>query len=111
MQAATAPGTSAGLETELSGTPAGIEIEPGATPAGIEIEPRPTPAGLEIELNGAPHRVASGAHLQDLIDALELAGQALALAVNRQVVPRQQWATRSLAAGDKVDIVRAIGGG
>ncbi len=89
MQAATAPGISAGQQTESGGAP----------------------VGLEIELNGAPHRVASGAHLQDLIDALELTGQALALAVNRQVVPRQQWAARSLAAGDKVDIVRAIGGG
>ena len=100
MQAATAPGMAAGLEMEGTGTPAGLEMEPSGTPAG-----------LEIELNGAPHRVASGAHLQDLIDALELTGQALALAVNRQVVPRQQWVARSLAAGDKVDIVRAIGGG
>ena len=66
---------------------------------------------IEIELNGAPHRLPAGQHLQDLIEALALSGQALALAVNRQVVPRQQWPARPLAAGDKVDIVRAIGGG
>ena len=66
---------------------------------------------FEIELNGAPHPVAVGAHLQDLIDALALTGQALALAVNRQIVPRQQWPARPLTAGDKVDVVRAIGGG
>jgi len=35
----------------------------------------------------------------------------VALAVNRQVVPRQQWNERLLAQRDKVDIVRAIGGG
>jgi sulfur carrier protein len=66
---------------------------------------------IEIELNGAPHRVPARQTLDQLIDALELSGQALALAVNRSVVPRQQWAQRVLQARDRVDIVRAIGGG
>jgi sulfur carrier protein len=66
---------------------------------------------IEIELNGAPHRVPARQSLDQLIAALELSGQALALAVNRQVVPRQQWPERLLQAQDKVDIVRAIGGG
>ncbi|QJD91409.1 sulfur carrier protein ThiS [Duganella dendranthematis] len=66
---------------------------------------------IEIELNGAPHRVPPQQTLDQLIDALALSGQALALAVNRNVVPRQQWAAWVLQAQDKVDIVRAIGGG
>ncbi|WP_373990553.1 sulfur carrier protein ThiS [Duganella sp. BuS-21] len=66
---------------------------------------------IEIELNGAPRQVPSQQTLDQLIDALELTGQALALAVNRSVVPRQQWPGRVLQAQDKVDIVRAIGGG
>ena len=66
---------------------------------------------LDIELNGAPYRLAQGQTLEDLVRALGMAGQALALAVNRQVVPRQQWGRRTLAGQDRVDIVRAIGGG
>ena len=66
---------------------------------------------VAIELNGAPHSVAAGQCVQDLIDALALSNQALAVAVNREVVPRPLWRERSFAAGDKVDIVRAIGGG
>jgi sulfur carrier protein len=46
-----------------------------------------------------------------LIDALSLTNQALAIAVNREVVPRAQWRERRFMVGDKVDIVRAIGGG
>ena len=46
-----------------------------------------------------------------LIAALALSNQALAVAVNREVVPRPLWAGRQFVAGDKVDIVRAIGGG
>ena len=65
----------------------------------------------QIILNGAPHEVAAGATLADLIETLALAQQAMALAVNRTVVPRPQWRERGLQAGDKVDLVHAIGGG
>jgi sulfur carrier protein len=65
----------------------------------------------EIILNGAPHQMAPGATLADLIEALSLSDQAVALAVNRNVVPRQQWRERGMQAGDQVDVVRAIGGG
>ncbi len=66
---------------------------------------------MEIELNGAAHAVSPQQTLEQLIDSLELTGQALALAVNRQVVPRQRWPQVALNSNDKVDIVRAIGGG
>lgn len=65
----------------------------------------------DIELNGAPHRVPPGASLQALVEDLGLAGQGIAVAVNREVVPRQLWTERRLGEKDKVDIVRAIGGG
>ncbi len=66
---------------------------------------------IAIELNGAPHSVAVGQCVQDLIAALALSNQALAVAVNREVVPRSLWRERQFVPGDKVDIVRAIGGG
>ena len=66
---------------------------------------------LEIELNGEPYRLPGGQTLGDLVQALGVAQQAVALAVNREVVPRQQWAGRALLPRDRVDIVRAIGGG
>mgnify|MGYP000008682419 CR=1 FL=1 len=64
-----------------------------------------------VDINGEPREVAEGCTLLDLLVQLELSSQPLALAVNRAVVPRQQWPCRRLGAGDKVDIVRAIGGG
>jgi len=66
---------------------------------------------IDIELNGAPRQVVEGETLHDLVVALELEGQALALAVNRAVVPRQRWREVALQGQDRVDIVRAIGGG
>jgi sulfur carrier protein len=64
---------------------------------------------MDIQLNGAPYE--SPASLADLVTQLALTGQALAVAVNRQVVPRPQWAAYQLLPRDRVDIVRAIGGG
>jgi sulfur carrier protein len=70
---------------------------------------------IELELNGAPYILDAArpeaATLHALVDALGLSGQALALAVNRRVVPRERWSGTVLAPRDKVDVVRAIGGG
>ncbi len=66
---------------------------------------------VAITLNGAPREVPAQHTLNELIEALGLGGQALALAVNRAVVPRQRWNEQVLRAQDQVDIVRAIGGG
>jgi sulfur carrier protein len=66
---------------------------------------------MEIELNGAPHPIKENLSVQELIAALELGNKSLAVAVNREIVPRHLWPQRVLQASDRVDIVRAIGGG
>jgi len=66
---------------------------------------------IAIELNGEVRMVSGSDSVQDLIDALSLTNQALAIAVNREVVPRTKWREHRFASGDKVDVVRAIGGG
>ena len=66
---------------------------------------------ISIELNGEARSVGDSDSVQDLIDALSLTHQALAIAINREVVPRAKWREHRFAVGDKVDIVRAIGGG
>jgi sulfur carrier protein len=66
---------------------------------------------IDIEVNGELRTVATWTTLQELVDRLEVPQQAVALAVNRTVVPRQMWRQHVLLAQDKIDIVRAIGGG
>ena len=66
---------------------------------------------IAIELNGETRQVADGEHVHDLVASLNLGNQAVAVAINREIVPRQQWQARALQAADKVEIVRAIGGG
>jgi sulfur carrier protein len=66
---------------------------------------------MEIELNGLPHLVKDRQNVYELVDELNLAQQALAVAVNREVVPRSMWLQRVLQPHDRVDLVRPIGGG
>jgi len=66
---------------------------------------------IDIEVNGEPRKVATWTTLQELVEQLELGEQSVALAVNRSVVPRQVWRSHVLLAQDKIEIVRAIGGG
>jgi sulfur carrier protein len=66
---------------------------------------------LEIELNGAMRQVENGQNVADLIEELSLSGKAVAVAINREIVPRSLWTQRQLQAADRIDIVRAIGGG
>jgi sulfur carrier protein len=66
---------------------------------------------MDIELNGRPHHAKEDQTVQELIDQLDLTRQALAVAINREVVPRDLWPQRCLLANDRVELVRPIGGG
>ena len=49
--------------------------------------------------------------MAELIDALGLETRRIAIAVNRDVVPRSAFTTHQLAADDRVEILEAVGGG
>ncbi|MBR7800912.1 sulfur carrier protein ThiS [Undibacterium fentianense] len=66
---------------------------------------------MEIQLNGELRVLQSETDLHSLITELQLDNQAIAVAVNRQVIRRALWQRHILQAGDQVDVVRAIGGG
>ena len=66
---------------------------------------------MRIQINGEVHTVALGETLESLVLSLGLPSDGVALALNRQVVSRREWASRSLTEGDRVEIVRAVGGG
>jgi sulfur carrier protein len=66
---------------------------------------------LSVRVNGEARTLAAGATVAELIGALGLAGRKLAVAVNRDVVPRARHALHRLRDGDRVEILEAVGGG
>jgi len=64
-----------------------------------------------ILVNGEARGLPEGGALSVLLAELGLAGKRLAVAVNREVVPRSRWGACTLAPGDRVEILEAVGGG
>ncbi|MFO7542510.1 MAG: sulfur carrier protein ThiS [Thiobacillus sp.] len=66
---------------------------------------------IELAINGEPRRFPAPLTLAQLIESLELTGKRIAIEKNGEIVPRSQHASTSLASGDQLEIVVAVGGG
>ena len=65
-----------------------------------------------VNLNGKPQEIKLGLSLMNLIEELGLAERkAIAIALNGEVLKREEYAGIVLSEGDSLEIVRAIGGG
>lgn len=64
-----------------------------------------------ITVNGQPMQVAEGLSVEALLEQLGVSRRYTAVAVNREVTPRARYATLALREGDRVEIVRPMGGG
>lgn len=72
------------------------------------------PELIEIQLNGEPASIAVPATVVDAVAATGAdvsGGRGFAVAVDGEVVPRSEWETTPLAAGQKVEVVAAVQGG
>jgi sulfur carrier protein len=65
----------------------------------------------QILLNGQPFEMIENYSIAQLLERCELTGQRLAVEINQNIIPRSQFESYFLANNDKVEIVRAIGGG
>jgi sulfur carrier protein len=66
---------------------------------------------IEVTINGRSHRFAAQATLADVIRELKLGPRAVAVEVNRQLIPRQRHGEHRIRAGDELEIVSLAGGG
>ena len=66
---------------------------------------------MDIRLNGEPRTLDPGASIADLLRLEGLADRRVAVEVNGAIVPRSRYAETSVAPGDKLEIVGAVGGG
>lgn len=62
-------------------------------------------------VNGEPRTVPPDCTVARLLGILELGERRVAVAVNREVVPRSTHGSHRLGPGDRVEILEAVGGG
>ena len=94
----------------VSRSPTGLKCGPSGRRLGVG--PAAGDNGrMDIRLNGEPLALPAACTLTDLLAAQGLAERRVAVEVNGEIVPRSRHAERTLADGDVVEIVHALGGG
>ena len=66
---------------------------------------------MRIVVNGRDMDVAEGLSVEDLLAQLGVKREYTAVAVNRDITPRSAYGATVLRPGDRVEIVRPMGGG
>ena len=67
---------------------------------------------VSISLNGEAYVCRSASpRVADLVRELALEGKRVAVEKNGQIVPRSRHAETRLCAGDRIEVVDAVGGG
>lgn len=68
---------------------------------------------MRVEINGADVELGEGASARDaaLAAGVEPAGRGVAVALDGEVVPRARLEETILTEGQRVEVVKAIGGG
>jgi sulfur carrier protein len=67
---------------------------------------------LSITVNGRPRTLSlPSTTLADLVRELDFEGKRVAIEKNGEIVPKSRYGATSLADGDRIEIVGAVGGG
>ncbi|MDD1641087.1 MAG: sulfur carrier protein ThiS, partial [Methylococcaceae bacterium] len=64
-----------------------------------------------IYVNGETREYAEKTSVADVIADMGLTGKKIAIELNKEILPFQQYNTQLLQAEDRLEIVHAIGGG
>ena len=66
---------------------------------------------MRVLVNGEHMELPEGLSVDDLLLQLKIKREYTAVALNREITPKTQYADTRLKNGDKVEIVRPMGGG
>ncbi len=66
---------------------------------------------ITITVNGSPVEIETPMTVEQLLDTVDVPPNYLAVEVNADVVPRQEYGERVVGAGDDVEVVTLVGGG
>jgi len=66
---------------------------------------------MQVVINGENRNFEAPLTLAGLVQALGMKTDRVAVELNREIVPRDQWDRTQLADGDRLEIVHFVGGG
>lgn len=66
---------------------------------------------MQVMLNGKQTEIRSGATILELLEQFGIGRERVAVEVNLDIVPRTRHDVHCLSEGDRIEIVRFVGGG
>jgi sulfur carrier protein len=66
---------------------------------------------MRITVNGEPREIVGARDVAELIDELGLPAPAILVEHNGLALRRDEWTSRALADGDRIELVRIVAGG
>ena len=66
---------------------------------------------MKISVNGDTREYAENAVVADIVEDLGFTGKRIAIELNKEILPFNQYATQKIQANDCIELVQAIGGG
>jgi sulfur carrier protein len=66
---------------------------------------------MRVLVNGETMEVPEGVSVDGLLEHLKVKPEFTAVALNREITPKAQYAVTHLKDGDRIEIVRPMGGG
>ena len=66
---------------------------------------------MNLTINGENRSLAPVESLHALVEQLGMKSDRVAIELNREIVPRDQWEQTPIRDGDRLEIVHFVGGG
>jgi len=66
---------------------------------------------MEIIVNGEARNIKNGATVLELLNELQVKEKTMAVAINMEIVKKEQWAKQKIQEGDRVELLHFVGGG
>lgn len=66
---------------------------------------------MRVKINGAVDEIPDNSSIRDIIMAKKVPESMMVVALNGEVIRREQWESLKLKADDVLEMIRIIGGG
>lgn len=66
---------------------------------------------MDLNINGEARQIPDGLTVTTLVAHLGMKTDRVAVELNQQIIPRSNWDSTMLKAGDRLEIVHFVGGG
>lgn len=66
---------------------------------------------MQVSINGEMRQLVDGCTVRQMLEELQIKATRVAVELNLEIVPKADFAERTLQDGDKIEVVHFVGGG